>query len=1217
VDIVRLAISKPVGVTVGVLLVVMFGLIGLGAIPIQLAPNVDRPVITVRTTWAGRSPQEVVDQITKEQEEQLKNVENLKSMRSTSREGVGEITLEFYIETNIDRALQDVSDSLRQVPEYPEDVEEPVITATEASNENAIAWIIIDLPPGEREMFPEFDISVLFDALDKEVKPFLERVDGVAEVNVIGGREREVRVLIDPNRLAQRGLTYNDVAGALRAENQNISAGTIAEGKRDYRVRVLGQFTDTKDILDAIVAYRDGKPVYLRDIGEVEMGHEKRRGFVRSVGGQAIAINAKRQTGSNVMRVMAGLRERLEVVRAEILPTIHPEVGPHLRLRQVYDETTYIQSAIDLVMQNLWVGGLLAGGVLWIFLRSLTSTGVIALAIPTSIIGAFLVMLAMGRTLNVISLAGMAFAVGMVVDNAIVVLENIYRRLQLGEPPMTAAYRGGREVWGAVLASTLTTVAVFIPALTIQEEAGQLFRDISLAIVAAVSLSLLISITVIPSAGARWLKLPKDRAPARTLLGKAFRSAFGLAPLAAQFSRSVRAGMVWVMTGWRGWSIRPAIIVFMTIASLGGAYLLMPPLDYLPAGNRNMVFGGLLIPPGYSIEQQEQVAGRIERHIEPYLTVDPTDRAAVAQLAPIPRDKAPDDPFDPVPVDNMFVGAFRGGMFVGASSAWPEVVIPVGELVTNAMNEVPGAFGGARQSSIFGRGVGGGNSVNIEISGQRLDRVRAAAERTFDLAAEQFGFGKVRPSPSNYNLAQPEYRIRVTRMGRELGVRPADIGVVVRSLFDGAFVGDFREADGDTIDIVMLPRNGRLESFQELSSVPIATPAGPVVPMDAVAEIIPSTAPQEILRIEEMPSVEIAITPPDGAAIETTMRQIEEDVLGAVRAEGLIDDTMRVRLEGTAADLTTVKNALFGAPSAGPQAPWQLAVEALSALVAIAGALVGLTALLRAIRRRERSFVYGAAGALLLGVALGGLFFGLAAQPSLLTARLVWALAVTYLLMSALFESFIYPFVIMFSVPLAVVGGFLGLRIVHDWTMMDPTRAPQQLDVLTMLGFVILIGVVVNNAILLVHQSLNFMYGRFGEGEAADGAAHGMPPLEAVAEAVRTRMRPIFMSTMTSVGGMTPLVLFPGPGSEMYRGLGSVVIGGLLVSTIFTLVLVPLTFSLVMQMVEGFRAAMRNEPPSDGDGPPTPRTRDDRLEESPEEERELAPALAMRRPATG
>ncbi|MEO0632404.1 MAG: efflux RND transporter permease subunit, partial [Planctomycetota bacterium] len=269
-DVVKLAISKPVGVTVGVLLLVMFGLIGLTAIPVQLTPTVDRPEITVETSWPGRSPQEIVDEITKEQEERLKNVANLKTMTSVSSEGQSTISLEFYIGTDVSRALQETSDALRQVPDYPDEVDEPTIKAADGASENAIAWIIIDLDPEVAAKHPDFDITTLYDRLDKEVKPFLERIDGVAEINIFGGREREVRVLADNEALALRGLNIGDVITALRGENTNVSAGSLAEGKRDYRVRVVGQFETEEDVLSTVVSYRDGKPVYVRDVADVE-----------------------------------------------------------------------------------------------------------------------------------------------------------------------------------------------------------------------------------------------------------------------------------------------------------------------------------------------------------------------------------------------------------------------------------------------------------------------------------------------------------------------------------------------------------------------------------------------------------------------------------------------------------------------------------------------------------------------------------------------------------------------------------------------------------------------------------------------------------------------------------------------------------------------------------------------------------------------------------
>lgn len=1271
-DIVKYSISKPVTVTVGVILVLMFGLIGLTAIPVQLTPTVDRPIITVTTTWPGRSPQEVVDEITKKQEEQLKNVSNLRKMVSTSSEGTSEITLEFTISADISRALQEVSDSLRQVEAYPAEVEEPAIKAADGASENAIAWIITELPSDKLAKHPGFDITTLYDEMDREVKPYLERIDGVAEVNIFGGREREVRVLTDPTQLAQRGLNHVDVVNALRGENRNVSAGTIAQGKRDYRVRLVGEFSTPDQVLDTIVAYRDGRPVLVRDVATVEIEHQKRRGFVRTFGHPALAMNIIRQSDANVVDIMEQVRLRLDEVRTDILPNLGGvteggPVGPDLKMRQVYDETIYIKSAVSLVTSNLYVGGVIAGLVLLVFLRSIRPTLIVMVSIPISVIGTFLVMVSTGRTLNVISLAGLAFAVGMVVDNAIVVMENIYRRLQMGESRATAAWRGGKEVWGAILAATLTTVAVFVPVLTIQEEAGQLFRDISLAVVASVTLSLVVSITVIPTACAMFM--PRNALP-ESKAGRAVYSLFGLTPMLERLNRACGSAVLWMMSGVRGWTIRPALIVLMTAVSILGAIKLMPPLDYLPAGNRNLVFGGLLIPPGLSVEQRESIAQRIESTILPYAHADINDPETVAALSPIirpsyDRSLPPPPPFDPVPVDNFFIGAFGTQMFIGATSQNDQVVLPIGQMVTNAMSSIPDSYGGASQSSLFGRGAGGGNSIDLEISGPRLDRVNAAAEFMFRVAAQQYGFGNVRPDPANFLLQEQELQVRLNARGRELGLSTEALGVAIRALFDGAFVGDYK-LNGETVDLRVMPTGGRLDYKEQLADIPVATPAGPVVPVDSIIDFVPSLAPQTIKRIEELESVTIQVRPPEGQAIEEVMNWLNANVIQAARDAGMIDRTMRVRLEGTAAKLDETRAALFGPPPTDRAIPpvvrYIAAGLAIVTLVAVVRLLVPLVKRLdisewitvtagilmlvlgvigvgyvildwgpvmsqlaelreahatlrvadpgaepppirlalglpllppvgvviafviligmfmggailtvlgylvagRILFKRGSGEMYGAIGMILLGLVLIVVTLAIGTSPALLLARFVWALLVTYLLMCALFESFLTPLVIMFTVPLAVVGGFAGLKIVHDISMNNPTIAPQQLDVLTMLGFIILIGVIVNNGILIVHQAQNFMRGEWGEAP--------MPPHQAIAESLRSRIRPIFMSVLTSVGGMLPLVVFPGAGSEMYRGMGSVVVGGLVVSTVFTLLLVPLLYSLVVDMQQ---AAMK------------------------------------------
>ncbi|MBL4590350.1 MAG: efflux RND transporter permease subunit, partial [Phycisphaerales bacterium] len=656
-DIIRWCISRPVTVAVGVMLVLMFGIIGLREIPIQLTPTVTYPTITVTTSWPGRSPEEIIDEVTKEQEERLKNITNLEKMSSKTSQGTSGITLEFRLGSDISRALQEVSDALRQVPSYPAEVDEPVVIPADgvSSPGSAIAWIIIDFSDENLIKHKGFDLTTIQDDLIRDVKPYLERIDGVAQVNIFGGREREAKVFTDPVALAQRGLNHIDVITALRAENRNVSAGSIAEGKRDYIVRLIGQFDSTESILSTIVAHRDGKTIFVRDVARVEIGYQKRRGFVRSLARPAIAINLVRQGDSNVLAIMEELKVRLDDVESSILPNIagrsaNGPVGPDLRLRHVYDETVYINSAIGLVTKNLWIGSIIAMVVLLLFLRSWRATGIIAIAIPVSVIGTFLVLLALGRSLNIVSLAGIAFAVGMVVDNGIVVLENIDRRIAMGEPPALAAWRGGKEVWGAILASALTTIAVFVPVLTIQETAGQLFRDISIAIVASVSLSLIVSVMVIPVACSRFIKPASAKpGPVKLLLG----SMFGLVPLATKGVDLLGWMIGWLMGGWRAWTLRPALIVAMTAASIFGAILMMPPMDYLPAGNRNLVFGGMLIPPGLSVEQRVKIAERIESKIYPYAVADMDEPGTMSQLDPIQAHGG--TIFEPVGIDNFFI----------------------------------------------------------------------------------------------------------------------------------------------------------------------------------------------------------------------------------------------------------------------------------------------------------------------------------------------------------------------------------------------------------------------------------------------------------------------------------------------------------------------------------------------------------------------------------
>lgn len=1091
-DIIRFSISNPVKVTVGVILTVLFGILALTTIPIQLTPNVDEPVITIETNWTGRSPEEVEREIIEEQEEYLKSLGGLKKMTAEASTGSASITLEFFIGTDIKDARIRVSDKLREVPAYPDDVDEPIITDADADASKAIAWVIFDSTD------PDFDMQGLYDFADDRVKPMLERVPGVSRINVYGGREREVHVRVDPNALAERGVTFNELRSALQFDNVNVSAGDLEDGIRDVRIRTIGQYDALDQIENTVVRYDADGPIRIKDLGDAVQTLEKRRSFVRANGQSALAINAIRETGSNVMDVMAGLREQIEFCNENILPAYEQDrYGLHMR--QVYDETIYITDAINLVQSNLIIGGTLAALILLVFLGKIRPTLIIALAIPVSVLGTFVVMTGAGRNLNVISLAGMAFAVGMVVDNAIVVLENIDRHIHMGKPPRRAAYEATREVWGAILASTLTTLAVFIPVLTVQEEAGQLFFDISLAICGAVALSLIVSITVIPAASARWLRALKTNADGSVKPQLADRIAGAFAWLPQGYSNLIHS-----VTERTGFTVvlRILVIAAFTLASLGGAWLLMPPTSYLPNGNQNLIFGIMLTPPAYNIDQAQFIGERIEPGIAPYWEVDTVEDATA--IAPVMNFQS-QTPYEAVPpVDNYFFVRFGSIIFMGASSKDKELVQPLSTILTQSMMGIPGSFGFAFQRSIFGRGISGTSGIDVELLGSDLDSLRQSADAVYNVLAPKYGYDKVQPDPLNFNLSGPEVQFRPDpiRTG-DLGISTQELGLAMRALVDGLEIGDYR-LSGESIDLLLTKHPDFEMTTDQLPTTPLAVLDSDgqtrVLPISALGEFVPTTAPQQINRIDTQRSITFSVTPPPDVPLATAVQDIEETIAG-LSEQGAIDPTVVARTAGSADKLSEVRGALLG--------NWT--------------------------------------------------GFNAESIKSLLFSRIFIAVLIVFLVMAALFESFLYPLVILFAVPLATVGGFLGLALMHAFNPV------QQLDTLTMLGFVILIGVVVNNAILIVHQALNFMRPR--KEETSPGVFTEIQPMEsreAIRESVRTRIRPIFMTTTTSVCGMLPLVLMGGSGSELYKGLGSVVVGGLLVATVFTLVVVPLLFSLVV-----------------------------------------------------
>jgi HAE1 family hydrophobic/amphiphilic exporter-1 len=1029
-DLIEFSIKKPVTVIVGIIFVLLFGFIGLFQMPYQLSPDVTVPEIEVRTTWPGATPYEIERDVIEEQEKALKGIPGLTEMESTSYNDQGSVTLRFTIGTNVDDALLRVSNKLNEVPSYPENVEKPVINATGAAT-SPVIWIIMK----SEEDNPN-PISTYRTFFENEIRQHIERVEGVADLFIGGGREREMHVIADPVKLASHGLTIDNLINVLQVENIDVSAGTMGVERRNYRIRTIAQFDSEIEIEQIIITSDGQKRITVADVAQVSFGFEKKSVAMIHNSKEGMAIGVKPEPGTNILDMTRRTEEAVNWLNRE-------KMKPHkIYLDWVYDQRPYIQGAIDLVKRNILIGGVLAVVVLLIFLRSLSSTIVVAMAIPISVIGTFIVMNALGRNLNVVSLAGIAFAVGMLVDNAIVVLENIDRHRGMGKIPFHAAYDGTREVWGAVLASTLTTVAVFLPVVFVKEEAGQLFRDIAIAVSCAVALSLLVSVSVIPMFSEKLFSLIGRKKVHNA--GNSFTD-FG--------NRLVDMVMKLVSLAVTNWMTRLFSVLVLTVLAILSAVVLIPKMEYLPQGNRNLVISILIPPPGLSYEEKKDIGNQFFHATEKLIGKDHEGYPAI---------------------ENMFyVGSDRFNI-AGATSMHIDRAGELVPLFMQNINVIPGMFGVSMQAGIFQNRLGRGRTVEVDVVGDDMNQIVSTAGAMYGSISKEIPEAQIRPLPS-LELLYPEVRMVPDRDRlRASGMNARQLGIALDVLMDGRKIGEFKQEGKKKIDLVLKASEKDIETPEHLYYALIATPGGRIVPVSSFSSLKRTSGISEIRHLERKRTITLQVTPPFTIALEEAMDVINNTVIPEVRSMGMIQKGVSVSMSGVADKLKETRKVL----------QWNF----------------------------------------------------------------VLAAAIAYLLMSALFGNFIYPLIIMFTVPLAGAGGIMGLRLV------DTVLAPSPLDILTMLGFVILIGVVVNNAILIVHQSLNNV--RY----------HGMDHNQSVLEATRTRLRPIYMSATTSIFGMLPLVVFPGPGSELYRGLVSVILGGLALSTIFTIFVVPSLLMFVIRM---------------------------------------------------
>lgn len=1023
-DLTKSAIKNSSAVAIALAIIVFLGIYSLRQLPIQLFPDIENPQITVFTSWRAASPQEIESEIIEPQEEVLQGLPGMEQLRSFANQGSSFINLEFGLDTDMQKTLVDVISRMNRLPPLPRDATPPAIMLGGFNGGSpALIYFFLQVLPGNEQAVTDY-----LGYFNDVIRPRIESIPGVSRVQPQSGSgEQRLEIEFDPYRAAELGVDLTRISGLLGSAN-DVSGGFADVGRRRYTLRFAGRYQPEK-LGEMVMEWRDGRPIKLGDIATIAVANDRNNGVAVQNGNPAMSIRIDRESGANVLAT-------LTLVKAKIAQLNHELLQPKgLTMVQSFDASVFIERAINLVTSNLVLGILLAVGILWWFMRQRRATLIVALAIPVSILSTFIVLKLTGRSLNVISLAGLAFAVGMVLDAAIVVLENIVRLRQQGMAQEQAAHLGAKQVFGALLASTTTTIAIFVPVIFLKDVAGQLFADLALTIAIAVFISFLVAVTLLPALAAKWLPetQPGDR----------------LAPVWSKITNGVMK-----LTSTR--TKRLSVITVMMLVPISVSVLLMPRLDYLPPVKRDAIDAFFNFPAGANPKFiKEEVVDVVVERLQPYMA----------------GDKEP-------ALKNYYILIFPGGGgTIGIRAKDQSKVKELETLVKDQiLKDLPDTQAFAQQGNLFG-GFGSDRSIEIRLQSSDTQTLSKVASTAMELLKQAFPGANIRPNPS-LEQTEPELRLLPDdRRMMEVGFNRASMARLVRSLGDGLYVGE--HFDGNKrLDIIF--KSQGWDDPEALIALPVITPNGEMVQLGDLVELQRTVGPSRISRVDRKRTLSLNLNPPEDMSLQEAMEIITRDIEPQIQAMMPADGAINY---GGSAD--SLKNAI-----------------------------------------------------------------------STMSENFFLALGLLFVLMAGLFKSLKDSLLVVLSIPLATVGGVVAL------TLLDLISF-QALDLLTMIGFIILLGLVVNNAILLVHQT------RLSQ---SDGASR----TDAVRQSLNLRLRPIFMSTLTSIFGMLPLLLIPGEGSVIYRGLAAVIVGGMSVSTLFTLVLLPALLRVGENKAAGAIADSRN-----------------------------------------
>ena len=1005
----RASLKNPAATLVLTLLIVLFGALAFYKLPVQLLPDLDRPQIFINNGWRAAAPQEMESTIIEPQESVLRAVPGVVEIQSNIGPGFGSIALTFEVGQDMQRAMLDVINALNQAPPRPREAAEPRVTV--GSGRGNVASILIkqmDATAGD-------DFSPYLKLIRDNVGARLRAISGVSNVELASDLPKELHITFDPYKMAALGIEVDQLQSSL-SRASNVSGGFAEVGRRQYTVRFEGQFAvDTYGQM--IISYNNGRPVYLSEVADIEVGYPEVGGFTKRNGLPAYYLTLERGDNSNTVAILDEVNRAIVELNRDVLK------AKGLEMELSFDASVHIRRAIALVNGNLLLGVALSLAILFYFLRGLKATLIIGLSIPVCLFIAFIALQAFGRSLNVISLAGLAFAVGMVLDAAIIVQENIVRLLQQGLNTSQAIKRGCQQVGGALLASTATTVAIFVPVLFMEGVEGQLFYDLALTLAVAISASMIVALTVVPLVSFYGFKVADSKAdPLAGFWQK-------LSSSVMRLTNSKRKVFGWVM-------------VFIP-GSLLCIALLLPKADFLPQANGDGIFTGFVLPPGANIQVMEQEIGQL----------------LVTRLKPYYQDKK----FPAIKGYNMSMFSSFNVLFI-----YPEDPTTVDAMLTllreEILKDLPDTQSFSFRASLLNFGFNSGREMFIDFQGPNAQQLMDQASAAMKTIGEKMPEANVQAQPG-LQLNQPELRISPDeRALAQAGVDRLTVATAVRALTDGIYVGE--QFDGnERMDIIL--RGSKWQNLEQLQAMPIFTQNSGVQTIGQLTTMQRTVGPTDLLRVNGLRTISLQVTPPATMPLEDVMEVLMREVVLPLRAQH--GDDTSIQFRGSADRLA--------------HAMQEMAIN-----------------------------------------------FAI-------------AVLILFLIMAAMFKSARDSLLVLLTMPMALVGGVIGLLTLNLFTF-------QALDLLTMIGFIILLGLVVNNAILLVEQY-------------RDGLRDGLTQQLAVQQAVQIRARPIYMSTLTSIFGMLPLVLVPGVGTEIYRGLAVVIVGGMTFSALFTVLLIPALLQLL------------------------------------------------------